>query len=75
MRERERTCALVVGCGGGGCGAGRGRGREEGERGRERIPSRLHANEGLHLTNDEIVTGAEIKSGMLNMLSHPGASR
>ena len=63
-----------MGCGGGwvGVGAGRGRGREEGERGRERIPSRLHANEGLHLTNDEIVTGAEIKSGMLTQLSQTG---
>ena len=42
-------------------------GRGESERGRERIPSRLHAVStgpaaGLDLTNREIVTRAEIKS-------------
>ena len=30
-------------------------------------------NEGLEPTNREIVTWAEIKGGMLNQLSHPGA--
>ena len=43
----------------------------------ERIRSRLHAastepDVGLELTNFEIVTRAEIKSPMLNQLSHPG---
>ena len=59
---------------------GRERGRErerERERERRRIPSRLCAvsvepNEGLDLTNCEIVTSAEIKSWTLNQLSHPG---
>ena len=48
------------------------------ERGRKRIPSRLHAvraepHAGLEPTNREIMTGAETKSWMLNRLSHPGA--
>ena len=49
----------------------------EGQRGRERIPSRLHAvstdpDVGLESTNHEIMTWAEIKSQRLNWLSHPG---
>ena len=57
----------------------RGRGRER-ERGKERIPRRLHAvgsepDVGLDPTNREIVTGAQIRSQMLNRLSHPGALR
>ena len=53
----------------------RGRGKE---RGREKIPGRLHAvstepNVGLDLTNHEIMTRAETKSHMLNQLSHLGA--
>ena len=52
----------------------RGRGREKG---RERVPSRLHAvnkepDVGLKHTNCEITTWAEIKSQTLNQLSHPG---
>ena len=54
-----------------------GRGRER-DRERERNLSRLHAvsvesNVGLDLTNYEIMTRAEIKSQMINPLSHPGA--
>ena len=54
------------------------RGGTERERERERIPSRLstvsmEAMVGLELMNCEIMTGAEIKSRMLNRLSHPGA--
>ena len=56
---------------------GRGRERER-ERERERkfqAASTLSAepDTGLNLTNHEIVTWAEIKSRMLNQLSHPGA--
>ena len=52
----------------------------EQERGRERIPSRLHpvstdANVGLDITKREIVTWAEIESRTLNQPSHPGAPR
>ena len=53
-----------------------GRGRE---RERDRIPSRFcsastEPNVGLELTNcDEIMTWAEVKSRMLDRLSHPGA--
>ena len=41
------------------------------------MPSRLctgcaEPDVGLELTNRELVTGAEIKSRMLNLLSHPG---
>ena len=48
------------------------------ERGRERIPSRLHATSagpdaGLHRTNHGIGTRVEIKSQKLNRLSHAGA--
>ena len=48
------------------------------ERGRERIPGRLHTvstetDVGLKLTNRDIMTWAEIKSWTLNRLSHPGA--
>ena len=48
------------------------------ERRREGIPSRLRAvsiepHTGLHLTDHEIVTRAEIKSQGLIRLSHPGA--
>ena len=48
------------------------------EKGRKRIPSRLHSvstepDARLKLTNHEIMTSAEIKSWMLNQLSHPGA--
>ena len=53
---------------------------EEGqrERGRERIPRRVHTvsaepDAGPNLRNSEIMTRAEIKSQMLNLLSHPGA--
>ena len=47
---------------------------------RERIPSRLHTvsmepDVGLELMNHEIMIWAEIKSWMLNQLSHPGAPR
>ena len=54
--------------------------QREGERERERIPSRLHAvsaepHAGLELTNCEIATRAEAKSRMLNQPSHPGALR
>ena len=40
-------------------------------------PSRLHtvsaeSNTGLKLKNREVMTSAEIKSQMLNQLSHPG---
>ena len=54
-----------------------GRGREGG-RGRERIPSRLHAvnaepNVGLELMNHEILTRVEIKTQGLSRLSYPGA--
>ena len=50
------------------------------ERGKERIPSRLCSvradpNVGLEHTNREIMTGAKIKSQMLDRLSHPGAPR
>ena len=50
----------------------------EGQRDTERVPSRLHAASaesdlGLKLPNCEITTWAEIKSQMLNWLSHPGA--
>ena len=47
------------------------------EKGRERIPSRLHTassesnNTGLELTNFEITTRAEIKSQRLNRFKHP----
>ena len=46
--------------------------------GGERIPSRIHAvsvepEAGLNLMNHEIKTLAEIKSWMLNWMSHPGA--
>ena len=46
------------------------------ERGRQRIPSRLRAvrtgpKAGLDLTNHESMTWTEIKSQMLNQLSHP----
>ena len=52
--------------------------RGEAEEGRERILSRLHAastdpDAELKLTNREIMTWAEFKSGTLNRLSHPGA--
>ena len=54
-----------------------GRGRE---RGRQRIPSRLHAvstepDTRLELLNHEIVTRAKTKSQALNELSHPGAPK
>ena len=47
------------------------------ERGRGRIPSRLHAaspepDVGLDLVNPEIMTRAETESQALNGLSHPG---
>ena len=62
---------------------GRDRGREGGrerERERERISSKLHEvsaepDMGLELTNREIMTWAEIKSHMLNQLSHPGTPK
>ena len=46
--------------------------------GRQRIPSRINAvsvepEAGLNLMNHEIKTLAEIKSWMLNWMSHPGA--
>ena len=54
-------------------------GERERERERERISSSLSTvsaepNAGLELTNLEIMTLAEIKSQMLNPLSHPGTS-
>ena len=54
--------------------------REGADRERERIPSRLQAistepNGRLEPRNCEIMTQAEIKSQMLNWLSHPGALR
>ena len=53
-------------------------GEECRERGRERIPSRLHTvntepDRGLDPMSREIVTGAEIRSQTLNRRSHPGA--
>ena len=56
------------------------RGGAERRREGERIPSSLcivstQPNVRLELTNCEIMTRAEIKSQMLNQLSHPGASR
>ena len=50
------------------------------ERKRQRIPSRLHAASGdptmgLDPTHREIMTCAEIKSGTLNLLSHPDTLR
>ena len=53
-------------------------GERQRERGRERIPSRLHTvtvepDVGLKLTNRKIMTWAEMKSWMPNWLSHPGA--
>ena len=59
--ERERERARV------GAGAER-----EGERESQAGPG-LSAQGSLSLTNCEIRTWAEIKSGMLNQLSHPGA--
>ena len=59
--ERERECT-----------SGRGT-----ERGRQRIPSRLHAisrepHKELKPMNHEIMTWAKIKNWRLNQLSHPG---
>ena len=50
-----------------------GEGQREG--GRQRIPSTDSAEPdvGLELTNDQIMTSAEVKSQRLNRLSHPGA--
>ena len=50
---------------------------EGAEREGERIPSRLHTvstepHVGLELTNHDIMTSAETKSGMLNQVSYPG---
>ena len=50
------------------------------KRGGERIPSRLHTvsaepDERLHLMNSEVMICTEIKSWVLNRLSHPGAPR
>ena len=61
MREKEGVFVHVSGVGAGG----------------ERIPSRLctvstEPNVGLGLMNYGILTRAEIKSGTLNLLSHPG---
>ena len=52
----------------------------ERERGRERIPSRLHTvfiepNMGLKPTNRDLTTWAEIKSRTLNRPNHPGGSK
>ena len=63
---RERVCVQVS----------RGRGRQRGER----IPSRLYAvstepDVGLDPTNYEIMIWVKIKSGTLNLLSHPGAPK
>ena len=65
-REREREYAMEAPC-----TTGRYRERE-----REGFPSRLRTvsakpNTGLNSTNYEIMTSAEIKSQMLNRLSHP----
>ena len=54
------------------------RGGAERERGRKRIPSRLHAvstetDAGLRLTHHEVMTSAETKSRMPDRLSHAGA--
>ena len=59
-------------------GEGQRKTEEETERGREKIPSRLRAvstesDMGLELANCEIMTCIELKSQMLNQLSHPGA--
>ena len=64
MKERERESAHASG--------------EGAERGRDRIPGRLHAvgtepNAGLELMNTEIMTRDEIKSPTLNQLRHPDA--
>ena len=66
MRERERERENIK------------RGGAE-RRGRQRIPSRLHAvstepNVGLDPTNHEVMTGAETESQRLNRWSHPGAN-
>ena len=52
--------------------------RRDRERGRQRIPSGIRAvsaepGVGLKLMNCEIMTGAKIKSQLLNQLSPPGA--
>ena len=51
-------------------------GRRDRKRGRQRIPSRLHAvsaepDTGLEFTNCEFMTWAEIRRWMLNQRSHP----
>ena len=48
-----------------------GKGRERGRESQE--GSALESDAGLELTNHDIMTWAEIKSWMLNWLSHPGA--
>ena len=45
----------------------------EWERGRERIPRKLHTVSTEADMNCEIMTGAQIESQMLNCLNHPGA--
>ena len=61
---------------GGGRGVGEGERGKGGERGRERIPSRLCANNtessaGLKLMNCEILTWAQITTWPFDWLSHP----
>ena len=60
MRERERERER----------ARAGKGQREWER--ERIPNSIEVDEGLKPMNHAIMTWAEIKSRMLNRLSHPG---
>ena len=55
------------------------RGRAERKEERDRIPKRLHTvstepGAGLEPTNHKIMTWAEIKSGILNQISHPSVS-
>ena len=61
-REQERTSE-------GGAERGR-KGERESQAG---STPRAEPNAGLDPTNGEIMTGAKIKSGTLNQLSHPGA--
>ena len=52
---------------------GRRWGGSAGERNSSKLPTEYRARCGSGSHNPEIMTWAEIKSGMLNRLSHPGA--
>lgn len=70
MRERERASKLVQTCTHVQAGG-------EGQRGREKILSRLHPQNGARCRawsqNPKVMTWAKVKSTMLYRLSHPGA--